>query len=41
MGGSRLKVVVTRGLPQVVETRLKELFDVELRFDAAPVGLVS
>ncbi len=27
----RLSVVVTRRLPEVVETRLKELFDVELR----------
>ncbi len=30
-GQSRLSVVVTRHLPPVVETRLKELFDVELR----------
>ena len=37
MGGSRLKVVVTRGLPQVVETRLKELFDVELRDPDSPM----
>jgi glyoxylate reductase len=27
----RLSVVVTRRLPESVETRLKELFDVELR----------
>ena len=31
MGQGRLSVVVTRHLPPVVETRLKELFDVELR----------
>ncbi|MBL4916208.1 2-hydroxyacid dehydrogenase [Szabonella alba] len=31
MPSSRLCVVVTRRLPEVVETRLKELFDVELR----------
>lgn len=31
MSSSRLSVVVTRRLPEVVETRLKELFDVELR----------
>ena len=31
MPASRLTVVVTRRLPEVVETRMKELFDVELR----------
>ncbi|MCA0273163.1 MAG: D-glycerate dehydrogenase [Proteobacteria bacterium] len=31
MGTKRLSVVVTRRLPEVVETRMKELFDVELR----------
>lgn len=31
MPSSRLTVVVTRRLPDVVETRMKELFDVELR----------
>ncbi|MCU9849192.1 D-glycerate dehydrogenase [Defluviimonas sp. WL0024] len=31
MGSQRLTVVVTRRLPEVVETRMKELFDVELR----------
>jgi glyoxylate reductase len=31
MGPKRLSVVVTRRLPEVVETRMKELFDVELR----------
>ncbi|MCK0095177.1 D-glycerate dehydrogenase [Yoonia sp. F2084L] len=33
MPGKQLSVVVTRRLPEVVETRLKELFDVELRDD--------
>ncbi len=32
----RLSVVVTRRLPEVVETRMKELFDVELRDDDSP-----
>ena len=27
---ARLKVIVTRRLPEPVETRMKELFDVEL-----------
>lgn len=31
MGSARLSVVVTRHLPPVVETRMKELFDVTLR----------
>ena len=31
MPAQRLSVVVTRRLPEVVETRMKELFDVELR----------
>ncbi|MEZ5777894.1 MAG: D-glycerate dehydrogenase [Paracoccaceae bacterium] len=31
MGSERLSVVVTRRLPDVVETRMKELFNVELR----------
>jgi glyoxylate reductase len=33
MGGKRLSVVVTRRLPERVETRMKELFDVSLRGD--------
>jgi len=33
MPAERLSVVVTRRLPEVVETRMKELFDVELRPD--------
>lgn len=37
MPNQRLSVVVTRRLPDVVETRLKELFDVELREDDAPM----
>ena len=31
MPASRLTVIVTRRLPEAVETRMKELFDVELR----------
>jgi glyoxylate reductase len=38
MPNQRLSVVVTRRLPDVVETRLKELFDVTLREDDAPMG---
>ena len=37
MPGKHLSVVVTRRLPEVVETRLKELFDVELRDDDTPM----
>ncbi len=37
MPAERLSVVVTRRLPEVVETRMKELFDVELREDDAPL----
>ena len=37
MSGKRLSVVVTRRLPQVVETRMTELFDVTLRDDDAPM----
>lgn len=37
MPGKHLSVVVTRRLPEVVETRLKELFDVELREDDTPM----
>ncbi|MEM1386092.1 MAG: D-glycerate dehydrogenase [Pseudomonadota bacterium] len=33
----RLSVVVTRRLPEVVETRMKELFDVDLRDDDRPL----
>jgi len=37
MPSERLSVVVTRRLPEVVETRMTELFDVELREDDAPM----
>ncbi|MCL4187588.1 MAG: D-glycerate dehydrogenase [Rhodobacteraceae bacterium] len=38
MPGRRLSVVVTRRLPEVVETRLGELFAVELRDPDVPMG---
>ncbi len=38
MPAERLSVVVTRRLPEVVETRMKELFDVELREDDTPMA---
>ena len=37
MPGARLSVVVTRRLPEAVETRMTELFDVELRPDDRPM----
>ena len=37
MPGKHLSVVVTRRLPDVVETRLAELFDVRLRSDDTPM----
>ncbi len=37
MAGERLSVVVTRRLPEAVETRMSELFDVELREDDTPM----
>lgn len=37
MPGKQMSVVVTRRLPEVVETRLKELFDVQLREDDTPM----
>ncbi len=37
MPKQRLSVVVTRQLPEPVETRMKELFDVELREDDTPM----
>ena len=37
MAKKRLSVVVTRRLPEVVETRLSELFDVALRPDDTPM----
>ncbi|MEM7613945.1 MAG: D-glycerate dehydrogenase [Pseudomonadota bacterium] len=36
MPGSKTKVIVTRKLPEPVETRLHELFDAELNADDAP-----
>jgi len=38
MPSERLSVVVTRRLPQAVETRMSELFDVELRDDDSPMS---
>ncbi|MHA6344586.1 2-hydroxyacid dehydrogenase [Roseivivax sp. CAU 1761] len=38
MASKRLSVVVTRRLPDVVETRLSELFDVRLRPDDRPMS---
>lgn len=37
MPGQRLSVVVTRRLPEAVETRMSELFDVELREEDRPM----
>jgi len=37
MPAQRLKVIVTRRLPEVVETRMTELFDVRLRDDDTPL----
>ena len=38
MPEQRLSVVVTRRLPEVVETRMSELFDVTLRQDDSPMS---
>lgn len=38
MAGQRLSVVVTRRLPEAVETRMSELFDVDLREDDRPMS---
>ena len=38
MPSGRLSVVVTRRLPEPVETRMKELFDVTLRDDDTPMS---
>ena len=38
MSKKRLSVVVTRRLPEPVETRLAELFDVSLRSDDTPMS---
>ena len=37
MSPSRLKVVLTRRLPDAVETRMRELFDAELNLTDAPM----
>ena len=37
MADRKLKVVVTRKLPEPVEARMRELFDVDLRLDDAPM----
>jgi glyoxylate reductase len=41
MSTSRLKVVLTRRLPDVVETRMRELFDAELNLTDAPMDRQS
>ncbi|APX90353.1 D-glycerate dehydrogenase [Brevirhabdus pacifica] len=38
MARERLSVVVTRRLPEAVETRMRELFDARLREDDTPMG---
>ena len=38
MSGQKLSVVVTRRLPEAVETRMSELFDVDLREDDRPMS---
>jgi len=38
MSGNRTKVALTRRLPEPVETRLKELFDVTIRDDDTPMS---
>jgi len=38
MAAKKLKVVVTRRLPDPVETRMRELFDAELNHDDAPMS---
>ena len=38
MPSDQIRVAVTRRLPEVVEDRLKELFDVELRQDDTPMN---
>ena len=38
MPEQRLSVVVTRRLPEAVETRMKELFDVTLNHDDTPMS---
>ncbi|MEP5762836.1 MAG: D-glycerate dehydrogenase, partial [Litoreibacter sp.] len=38
MSNQKLSVVVTRRLPEAVETRMSELFDVRLCVDDAPMN---
>jgi glyoxylate reductase len=38
MAAKKLKVIVTRRLPDQVETRMRELFDAELNIDDKPMG---
>lgn len=38
MSPRKLKVVLTRRLPDAIETRMRELFDAELNLDDAPMG---
>ena len=38
MPSERLKVVVTRRLPEPIETRMTELFDATLREDDTPMN---
>jgi glyoxylate reductase len=38
MPNRKLKVIVTRKLPEPVETRMRELFDTELNVDDTPMG---
>ena len=39
MSSNRLKVVLTRRLPDAVETRMRELFDAELNLKDQPFDL--
>ena len=39
MAPRKPKVVVTRKLPDAVETRMRELFDTELNLDDTPMGV--
>ena len=41
MPGTPLKIIVTRQLPEPVETRLSELFDVELNLDDTPMDAAA
>src|SRR5258706_2465089 len=38
MAAKKPKVIVTRKLPEPVETRMRELFDTELNLDDTPMG---